>query len=833
MKLAFAGGAMEVGGSCIYLRTDKYGILMDSGIRQGSGKDPIPDFRMIQEMGGVDVILVSHAHMDHIGTLPVIAKAYPSAMIYMTPMTMDLTRVLMLDSLKIMAMQEEEIPHYVQADVEAMMDRIVPLHYQAEKEVLPEVRVTLYPAGHIAGAACILVRTEEGTVLYTGDYCAFLQRTIEGIRLPRLRPDLIITESTYGDKLHSNRQVEEKRLIQLVGDAVRSGSKVLIPSFALGRSQEVILLLRQGIELGEIPHVPVYVDGMVREVNRVYRMHPTYLRGRLAKSIMKGAEPFYTDDIRPVLPTDDRRALLEKEGPAVFVASSGMLSGGPSVLYAEKIAGLENGLILITGYQDEEAPGRVLLNMMEEHGSGGDVPSVTLGGHVVPVRAKIERVGLSAHGDQNEIVNLIASMSAKDVVLVHGEGETIAELAPHISGEHLRGVYVPRPGEVIEVHYRNMRKQVSLMPRENMGESGMPDAQGQRRLWMFVLQHGHGKEMTAVQLAYIWSGKEITEDREISAWQALLQGCVFFAANPYRLFLFHALSEEEVNLALAPKALSQQEVAGILNQYTEGLDVRKVGFRMDTKEVILNFHFPDAVDRESVQKRMKGFTEETGFTVTISPSVNHAAVQQLLISLFADRVLRVSYYENEKAYRVQLAGDETEGDREARKTFREKTGWTLLLGDEQPASARPAGVRAKPGVRAMEQNAAIAYIKNASAGWENPVQKVSIRNDQEGRYFEVSMITPQVYQRYEELFQKLADTVGWRIQPSQAVMQNLVIPLSQNICQKAGITLRKTPSFMPATSSLQLRAEDAPPEAREEAAAEILRKTGLTCCFIE
>ena len=135
MKLGFAGGAQEVGGSCICIRIGDRGILLDSGIRQGGSKDPLPNFRLIQEMGGIDAIIISHAHMDHIGSLPLISRSYPDVPIYMTPMTMELTRVLLQDSLKIMSMREEEIPLYGEADVAAMMERIAPLHEQIEKEL--------------------------------------------------------------------------------------------------------------------------------------------------------------------------------------------------------------------------------------------------------------------------------------------------------------------------------------------------------------------------------------------------------------------------------------------------------------------------------------------------------------------------------------------------------------------------------------------------------------------------------------------------------------------------------------------------------------------------
>ena len=130
MNLHFLGGAMEIGGSCIYIRIAGRGILLDSGIRQTATKDPIPDFRTVQEQGGVDAVIISHAHMDHIGTLPIISKAYPNARIYMTAMTAELTRVLLYDSLKIMKYREDEIPHYSEQDVLAMLGRVHPIGYQ-------------------------------------------------------------------------------------------------------------------------------------------------------------------------------------------------------------------------------------------------------------------------------------------------------------------------------------------------------------------------------------------------------------------------------------------------------------------------------------------------------------------------------------------------------------------------------------------------------------------------------------------------------------------------------------------------------------------------------
>ncbi len=331
MKLIFAGGAREVGGSCIYLRSQDKGILFDAGIRQSSTKDPIPDYQSIQEAGGVDAIIISHAHMDHIGTLPIISKAYPLAHIYMTPMSSELTRILLQDSLKIMNRKETEIPHYNENDVIAMMERIVPVPFQTPYSIFDGFEFTFYPAGHIVGAACINLRTPEGDVLYSGDISTFRQRTIEGLRIPKLRPDIAIFESTYGNRLHSNRETEEQRLIDTVKECTEKGMKILIPAFALGRAQEVLLILQSAMKSKKLPLIPVYVDGMVRDINEAYMNHPNELRLPLAKSIMKGHNPFYSDNVVAVDTGTSREELLKKEGSAIFVSSSGMLTGGPSV----------------------------------------------------------------------------------------------------------------------------------------------------------------------------------------------------------------------------------------------------------------------------------------------------------------------------------------------------------------------------------------------------------------------------------------------------------------------------------------------------------------------
>ena len=574
MEFFFLGGVMEIGASCIYVKAAGKRFLLDSGIRQSNAKDPLPDFRTIQEQGGLDAIVVSHAHMDHIGTLPVISKEYPSAKIYMTVMTAELTRVLLYDSLKIMANREDEIPHYTEQDVLDMLGRVVPVRYQTKFAMLDGVEATFYPAGHIAGAACTSLVTEEGTLFYSGDFAAFSQRTIEGIQIPKLRPDVAIVETTYGNRLHANRQVEERRLVELVRECVEKGQKVLIPAFALGRSQEVLLILRAAVQNGEIPAVPVYVDGMVRDINIVYTRNPVFLKNSVGKRIMRGGEPFYTKEIQPVMPKQDREKLMDEKGPAVFVSSSGMLTGGPSMQYAKRLVQSEDACIIITGYQDEESPGRQLLNLLENK----EERKITLGGTTMPVKCRIEQVGLSAHGDKSEITALLERLSARHVFLVHGNEDTVHVYGKELAGEdYRRHVYLPECGQAYEVEIRKKRQQLDDTLPYTMQKPDRFTAKDAGLLWEYWQEHYCGRKFPVSRLAVIWHGRQ-QEEAVLQDMQAILMDSPYFSPDARRLFLFGANAPEDVEQALAPREMTIQDVEIQIQKHLNGFTYRKIGY---------------------------------------------------------------------------------------------------------------------------------------------------------------------------------------------------------------------------------------------------------------
>ena len=850
MNLHFLGGAMEIGGSCIYIRIAGRGILLDSGIRQSVFKDPIPDFRTIQEKGGVDAIIVSHAHMDHIGTLPIISKAYPSARIYMTAMTEDLTRVLLYDSLKIMKYREDEIPHYSEQDVLAMLGRIHPIGYQTPFPIFDRFTLTFYPAGHIAGAACIYLVTEDGSLFYSGDFSAFSQRTIEGIRIPKLRPDVAIVETTYGNRLHANRMVEEKRLVELVRECIVQKKKILIPTFALGRAQEVLLILRMAFLNQELPAVHVFVDGMVRDINQMYVRNPIYLKNALGKRIFKGNEPFYTKEIQPVANTQKREELLAKTEPVVIISSSGMLTGGPSAQYAKLLASSKDASIIITGYQDEESPGRQLLKLLESPEGG----SLTIGGRNVPVKCRIEQVGLSAHGDKSEIMSLLERLSSRRIFLVHGNREAIEELGNELAAEdYRRQVYLPECGQEYRIEIRRKRKQTAFYPGYTMQMEREFMPEDEKLLWDYWQEHYLGKALSISQIAWIWYGRACDSDEAaLARMQDIFRHSNYFSANVRRLFLFEANTREAVAEALAPKELTMQELElKILNIFQE-YPYRKIGYHFDRKEALMQFDYPDGQDMEDFQEKARIFASETGWNIRINPATNHSAAGILLSLLFGERLLKTSYFQDRKCYSVTLSGkDNKKADREASRHFEAETGWRLLINGRaetgwNPLVHRNAGVGVylddenireaylfvpeDVSVKVVEQNQAFLQIDLAFASLSHRPDKKSLKHDSKGKFLELSFISPMIGRRYQKVIQTLANQTGWRIRIADKVNQNTLFKNIQVLCMKRGITPVKNPSYLPERKTVQVKVRRSlEPEILDLVAKEFQKQTGCGC----
>ena len=232
-------------------------------------------------------------HMDHGGGLPVLAEACPGVPMLATPATIDLLAILLQDAVRLMngPEREAELPLYNERQVEQLLAAFVPVKYHQPMRV-KDVEVRWLPASHILGAAMILLKTPAGTVLFTGDYSISAQQTVPALGRPDFQADLVISEATYGERLHEDRNTAEERLLSQIGEVVARGGRVLIPAFAVGRSQEVLLILKRGQRNGTLLEVPVFVDGMVRAVCSVYGKHEPYVSRHLAHEIRRRPIPF-------------------------------------------------------------------------------------------------------------------------------------------------------------------------------------------------------------------------------------------------------------------------------------------------------------------------------------------------------------------------------------------------------------------------------------------------------------------------------------------------------------------------------------------------------------
>ena len=813
MKIGFCGGCEEVGASCQLFQVEGRNVLLDSGIRLGS-RDRLPDFRLVQELGGVHAIIVSHAHMDHSGSLPVISREYPQAPIFMTPATRDIVRVLLYDSLKIMD-REEEIPVYAQSHVERMLERINVHTFQNPFRPLAdrEIECTFYQAGHILGAAGVYLTSSEGALFYSGDLSVTPQRTVSGISFPRLRPDVLILESTYGERLHANRKVEEQRLVEIVAEVAGSGGKVLIPAFAVGRAQEVVLILRSAISRKQLPALPIYVDGMVKDINKLYRLHPGSLRQELAKKIWREKDVFYSDSVQPVGSPAMRQTIVASGDPCCIVSSSGMLSGGPSCFYAEKLAPGDSNFIAVTGYQDEEAPGRKLLDLATT--PEGEQRVWQLGGNTVAVACRMGVYGLSAHADRGELQGVVQALSPRRVFLVHGSTGALQELGralhPLVRGE----IYVPRNGETFDIALKNPRKQLRRETVEPLGKTGLPDEDGMQELWTYLAQRPRRSGYTAEELLQIWSGGEDFQESELASFRERLQQERFFQPDSRRLFLFHPLPEEEVRARGEPQVMEVNEMLALADRhFPAGSGLYKKGARFTEKIVLLTFNFP-AVEVPRAAEALKAFEAATGWKVQTNSQCNISALKPLLARLLQGerRLLKkVSYFEIQQAVRAELSAAPGQPEELARG-FREATGLELILeypGSETAAAYAAGGeARATEEEQRMDQNAALALIDQALEGFPHRLYRKGIKSDSGGKYIELAFISRQVGERYRSTLDELEREVGWRIALSTNPNQNELIHRALELLEEAGLSTAKNPSVRQARGSVCLKLDAA------------------------
>ncbi len=403
IQLDFLGAFGEIGAS---------GILVDTGAEKfvldyGADSETTPPRPPLPVAGKVDAVLLSHAHLDHCGSIPILATQKNGTDVYTHPCTKDLTELLLLDSVKINLqeigdIEEAKLP-FDKIDVKNTMKKFVNVKYRKSFKI-HTAEITYFDAGHIPGSAMVLIKTQGKNLLYAGNYNTIDTRLLEGCdkNLPKI--DYLITESTYAEKDHPDRKREEKNLVELVKDTVANNGIALISGFAIGRLQEMLLILHNyGISY------PIYMDGMAKKSTTIINQH---------KNLLKNPKEFdkALSEVK-YLNKDKERAKAIRE-PCAILTTSGMLSGGPIVWYLRKLYDDRKSSLIMTGFQVPETPGHKLLNTGRFVHEDSDLELAMF----------FKRFDFSAHLGRKELFEFIEKVNPEKVFCVHGdETEKFAE----------------------------------------------------------------------------------------------------------------------------------------------------------------------------------------------------------------------------------------------------------------------------------------------------------------------------------------------------------------------------------------------------------------------
>jgi len=437
VRITALGGVQEVGRSAFLVQTRESSVLLDCGINPGSSR-PFEAFPRLDnpvlELDSLDAVVVSHAHLDNCGLVPFLYKYGYDGPVYCSAPTSNLMTLLQLDYLDVANKQGIMAP-YDQKDVRECVLHTIPLRYGVVTDVAPDIRLTLHNAGHILGSSLSHLHIGEGlhNIVYTGDYKYARTMLLEAAETEFPRAETVITESTYGgvDDIMPSRVEAEERLTAIVNETLERKGKVLIPVPAVGRAQEIMLIIDGYMRRGLMREAPVFIEGMISEATAIHTAYPEYLGREVRHSILhEGINPFQSDYFTIVEHPNVRQEIIDGE-PCIIMATSGMLEGGPVIEYFKSLAESDKNTIIFVSYQIEGTLGRRVkkgLNEVTMMNSEGKLD-------IVKVRLHAESIeGFSGHSDRRQIINYIVQLMPKPerVVVCHGERAKCLSIANFI-----------------------------------------------------------------------------------------------------------------------------------------------------------------------------------------------------------------------------------------------------------------------------------------------------------------------------------------------------------------------------------------------------------------
>ncbi|HEX5054612.1 MAG TPA: MBL fold metallo-hydrolase [Planctomycetota bacterium] len=457
LELKFLGAARHVTGTKHLLTVGDRRVLLDCGLVQGPRRVADEQNRKLPIAGGeVDAVVLSHAHIDHCGALPRLVKDGFDGPIWCTDATADMVRMMLLDSAHIQSQDamhlrkrgHEVEPLYDTDDVERTLRLVRHVPYHQEFEVTPQLRVQFLDAGHILGAAIVVMDVDcdhkQRRIVFTGD---FGRKNLPILRDPERIPecDVLITESTYGDRIHEQRSDMMAELARIIAEEMHDGGRVIVPAFAVGRTQSVVLFLGQLMRDGHLAKLPIYVDSpMSRDATKIMSQHPDLFDQESSALLKAGHHPLFFEGVRYVADVAESKSLNQLR-TGVVIAASGMCEAGRVLHHLAHSVGRREDCVLLVGYQAHGTLGRRLLDGEKR---------VNILGESYEVKCKIRSMlGLSAHADWRELMAASRHLAGrcKQAFVVHGEDEPAEAYAGRLRNAGFRSVVVPSKYERAEI----------------------------------------------------------------------------------------------------------------------------------------------------------------------------------------------------------------------------------------------------------------------------------------------------------------------------------------------------------------------------------------------
>lgn len=455
IRLTFLGGARQVGRSCLFLQTPESRVLLDCGVNVAAQTDEeaypyldAPEF----DIKELDAVIVSHAHVDHSGFIPYLFKFGYDGPVYCTPPTRDIMSLLQLDYVKI-AKSDNKPLIYDTDDIKQLVKHTITVDFDEVTDITPDVRLTFCNSGHILGSAIVHLNIGNGlhNFVYTGDLKYGRSPILDPAITSFPRIETLTIESTYGgrDKILSPPHEQDAHIAQMIKDTIERGGKVLIPVLGTGRGQDIMIIIETMVRFGQLPKIPVYIDGMVWDITAIHTAYPEYLNSNIRKLIFhRDQNPFLSDIFKQVGSQKERMQIVEETGPCIILATSGMLVGGPSVEYLKHLADNPKNTLLFSCYQGEGSLGKRIKD--------GERELIFKSGtkqELIPIKMQVDKIEISDHSDRKQLMNFVykCNPQPKKIIVNHGENSAVLDLASSIHKQNRIETIAPRNLECLRL----------------------------------------------------------------------------------------------------------------------------------------------------------------------------------------------------------------------------------------------------------------------------------------------------------------------------------------------------------------------------------------------